>query len=215
MPVIAPGDAGAVTYRTYRVSKDLQIWLVEGRDYRSANNMPDGPGKTIWGPQQKEWLKRTLLQSDAAFKILISPTPMVGPDDARKRDNHTNERGFRYEGEEFFKWLGENRFLRKNFYIVCGDRHWQYHSVHPSGFEEFSCGALVTGNSRVGRRPGDKASTDPEAMVRQVWTYEQPCGGFLHISVTRDAENKARLKFAFNNENGEVVYECEKAAHSK
>ncbi|MEC7124360.1 MAG: alkaline phosphatase D family protein, partial [Bacteroidota bacterium] len=31
------------TYRTFRWGKDLQIWLVEGRDYRSPNTMTDGP----------------------------------------------------------------------------------------------------------------------------------------------------------------------------
>jgi len=38
---------GEKTYRTFRWGKDLQIWLVEGRDFRSPNDMPDGPGKTI------------------------------------------------------------------------------------------------------------------------------------------------------------------------
>ncbi|NDH01263.1 MAG: DUF1080 domain-containing protein, partial [Opitutae bacterium] len=36
-------------YRTVRWGKDLQIWMVEGRDFRSPNNQPDGPEKTIWG----------------------------------------------------------------------------------------------------------------------------------------------------------------------
>ena len=42
------------TYRTIRWGKDLQIWLVEGRDFRSPNGMPDGPDKTIWGEEQKQ-----------------------------------------------------------------------------------------------------------------------------------------------------------------
>ena len=46
---------GDPTYRTRRWSKDLQFWIVEGRDYRSPNRMPDGEGKSIWGPEQKEW----------------------------------------------------------------------------------------------------------------------------------------------------------------
>ena len=46
-------------YRTFRWGKDLQIWLTDGRDFRSPNTMPDGPAKTIWGEQQKAWLKRT------------------------------------------------------------------------------------------------------------------------------------------------------------
>jgi alkaline phosphatase D len=47
---------GEKTYRTFRWGKGLQIWLTEGRDFRSPNNMPDGPEKTIWGREQMEWL---------------------------------------------------------------------------------------------------------------------------------------------------------------
>src|SRR5262245_22067715 len=71
---------GERTYRTFRWGKTLQIWLVEGRDYRSPSNMPDGPQKTIWGPEQKQWLERSLLASDADWRILANPTPIVGPD---------------------------------------------------------------------------------------------------------------------------------------
>ncbi len=48
---------GELTYRTIRWGKDLQIWLVEGRDYRSQNIMEDGPEKSIWGEEQMEWFK--------------------------------------------------------------------------------------------------------------------------------------------------------------
>lgn len=150
VPVVDPLDPNPVTYRTHRISQDLQLWLTEGRDYRSSNMMDAGPDKSLWGVEQREWLKQTLLESSATFKILISPTPMIGPDDAEqagrsaenhdalKRDNHSNPQGFRDERDEFFAWLLENDFLDKNFYIVCGDRHWQYHSRHPNGLEEFS-----------------------------------------------------------------------------
>ena len=37
---------GERTWRTARRGKDLQIWMVEGRDYRSQNPDPDGPAKT-------------------------------------------------------------------------------------------------------------------------------------------------------------------------
>ena len=84
LPVADPKTASPITFRTYRVNKLLQIWLVEGRDYRSPNNMPDGPDKSLWGAAQKEWLKGTLLASDATFKILVSPTPMVIPKAAGK-----------------------------------------------------------------------------------------------------------------------------------
>jgi len=213
VPVVHPKDENPITYRTHRINKHLQIWLVEGRDYRSPNNITDGPAKTLWGKEQKEWLKRTLLESNATFKILISPTPMVGPDDVSKRDNHTNPNGFRYEGEEFFKWLKEHDFLEKNFYLVCGDRHWQYHSVHPSGFEEFSCGALVDANSRLGRKPGDEKSTDPDAKVKQIYTYEEATGGFLQVTIKPDLANKsATAQFSFYDERGTTLYKTRKQA---
>jgi alkaline phosphatase/alkaline phosphatase D len=102
VPVVNPADPKAVTYRTHRIGHDLQLWFVEGRDYRSPNKMAGGPDKTLWGAEQKAWLMRTLTESDATFKILVSPTPMVGPDDGYKTDNHVNADGFRHEGEAFF-----------------------------------------------------------------------------------------------------------------
>ncbi|MEO1994141.1 MAG: alkaline phosphatase D family protein, partial [Planctomycetaceae bacterium] len=211
LPLAAAADPEAKTFRTHRVSRDLQIWLVENRMYRSPNAMPDGPTKSIWGSDQKAWLMRTLEASDATFKILVSPTPMVGPDDLRKSDNHTNIKGFRHERDAFFAWLRESGVLRKNFYIVCGDRHWQYHAVHPSGVEEFSCGALVDANSRLGRKPGDPKSTDPQGLIKQRYSQNPRSGGFLQIQVTPAIQNgKAQLTLRFHDEHGKVLHKLVK-----
>lgn len=212
-PVISPNDPLGKPYRTVRINRDLQIWLLEGREYRSANVMPDGPEKTIWGDEQKQWLHQTLLASSATFKIVISPTPLVGPEDAYKNDNHTLTKGFLHEGLEFFKWLKENQFDKKNFYLVCGDRHWQYHSIHPSGFEEFSCGALVTENARAGRLPGDPQSTDPQAHIKQPYCMQEPNGGFLQMTVHPSKDNQpASLVFGFYKDDGTIFYSVNKAA---
>ncbi|NNE90989.1 MAG: alkaline phosphatase family protein, partial [Verrucomicrobiales bacterium] len=205
LPVAPHGDADAKTYRTHRVTKDLQVWFPENRMYRSDNETPDGPDKTIWGAEQKDWLKKTLLESDATFKLLISPTPMVGPDDLRKTDNHTNHGGFRHERDDFFAWLKENGLDRDNrFFILCGDRHWQYHAIHPTGIEEFSCGALIDANSRLGRKPGDPASTDPEGLIQQPYSQDPRSGGFLHVKVEPGPE--AKLVFTWHDEKGVVLH---------
>ncbi len=204
MPIHAPDDADSPTYRTHRINRDLQIWLSEGRDYRSPNTLEDGPEKTLWGAEQKQWLQRTLLESDATWKILISPTPMVGPDDARKKDNHTNLGGFRHEADEFFSWLNQNDV--SNFMTFCGDRHWQYHSIHPSGIEEFACGALNDENSRVGVKPGAKNGTDPEGLIEQPYTYPEPTGGFLHVSVESRSPLGSHLTIEFRDATGSVLH---------
>jgi alkaline phosphatase D len=196
-----------------RTSRDLQIWLTENRLHRSPNKMPDGPGKSIWGAEQKEWLKRTLRESDATFKVLISPTPMIGPDDLRKTDNHTNVGGFRHERDEFFTWLKETGLDSRNFCILCGDRHWQYRSLHPSGIEEFSCGALVDENSRLGRKPGDPKSTDPDGEIRQPYCQDPASGGFLLVAVAPAGDDgPAQLAFTFCDEHGKTLYRNVKVA---
>ncbi len=208
LPVVDPNDYDEVTYKTYRVSRELQFWLVENRDYRSPNNMPDGPDKSIWGNVQKEWLKRTLKESDAAFKVLISPDPMIGPDDSYKTDNHVNRQGFRHEGQEFFQWLSDEGFGRNEFFIICGDRHWQYHSIDPTGYSEFATGAFVDANSRMGRMPGDPGSTDPDAEIIQPYTSPEPSGGFLHVKVHPEGSfwGTPKIIFEFFNEKGEILY---------
>lgn len=204
LPIAPADDLDSPTYRTHRVSQHLQFWLTEGRDHRSPNKMADGPDKSLWGNEQREWLQRTLRESDATWKILISPTPMVGPDDATKTDNHTNLGGFRHEADSFFEWLNENEI--SGFMTICGDRHWQFHSIHPSGVEEFCCGALNDENARGGRRPGDPRSTDPDGLIEQPFKYPKPTGGFLHI-VSRE---NGSLRIEFRDDHGEQLYAVEK-----
>ena len=127
---------GHPTYRSRRWSKDLHFWIAEGRDYRSPNKMPDGPNKSIWGAEQKAWFKEEVLASDAPFKILFSPTPIVGPDRKTKKDNLSNH-NWQFEGDEMRQFCAEN-----NVIVICGDRHWQYHSKDDvTGVHEFSSGA--------------------------------------------------------------------------
>jgi alkaline phosphatase/alkaline phosphatase D len=225
VPVVDPSDTEPTTYRTHRVNRDLQIWLTEGRDHRSPNMMASGPDKTMWGIEQREWLERTLLESDATFKVLISPTPLIGPDDLYKphpsnpgddeykRDNHSNPGGFLHERDLFFKWLIEHDMLAKGFNIVCGDRHWQYHSISPEGIEQFSSGALIDENSRVGRSPGDPESNDPEARIRQPYTQDEKSGGFLMVRVAPGHEDTpATITFTWYDEHGVELHSTSRTA---
>jgi alkaline phosphatase D len=161
---------GDLTYRTFRWGRDLQIWLVEGRDYRSANLDLDGPEKTIWGGEQKAWFKQTVEASDATFRILISPTPFVGPDIPNKYDSHANE-SFATEGRELREFLVEHSMI-----VICGDRHWQYVSVHDeTGLREYATGAASDSHAG-GWTPGD---------VRAEHRYVNVIGGFLSATVDR------------------------------
>lgn len=184
---------GSQSYRTFRWGRDLQIWLTDGRDFRTPNNMKDGPGKTIWGAEQKAWFKRTVAESDATWKVLISPTPIVGPDRKRKNDNHSNA-GYAHEGNEIRRWLQKN--VPDGFFVICGDRHWQYHSVHPeTGVKEFSVGAAS--NSHAGGTPG----RDPNYH-----RFHKVQGGFLLVSVDGEGQ-RSTIVFQLCDVDGNVSFE--------
>jgi alkaline phosphatase D len=183
---------GNRTYRTIRWGRDLQIWLVEGRDFRSPNRAPDGPDKSIWGAEQKKWFFDTVQASDAAFRILISPTPIVGPDRDKKNDNHANT-GFTHEGDELREFIGQ----QKNMYVVCGDRHWQYVSVDPvSGVREFSCGPTTNKH----------ASGFSEKNRSDMHRYLNIVGGFLRVEIRQDQGNPVAI-FRHHSVTGKVLNE--------
>jgi len=179
-------------YKTIRWGRDLQIWITEGRNYRSKNTDADGPGKSIWGAEQKEWLFRTMKESDATFKLLISPDPILGPDRENKKDNYSNK-VFKYEGDEIRKFLKQF----DNVFICNGDRHWQYVTNIPgTTLWEFSAGAGSDSHAE-GWVEGD---------VRPEHRFLRIKGGFLKGSLYH-ADNKVFLKFQHCDVDGNVVHE--------
>ncbi len=183
---------GTRTYRTFRWGKDLQVWLVEGRDFRVSNDMPDGPGKTIWGEEQLEWFEKTAGESDATFKVLITPTPVVGPDRPQKDDNYANS-GFQYEGQKIRDFIAK----QPRMYVVTGDRHWQYVSKDDkTGIMEFSTGP-ESDQHAGGWKQGDKR---PEHL------YLNVVGGYLEVSVYHK-NNKPGIVFRHHDVDGKVLFE--------
>ncbi len=178
-------------YKTIRWGKDLQIWITEGRNYRSVNTDPDGPEKTIWGKEQKEWVFRTMEESDATYKILITPDPILGPDRDNKKDNYSNS-NWKYEGEEIRDFINQH----DNIFICNGDRHWQYVShVENTNLWEFSCGA--GSDSHAGG--WKKEEVRPEHRFLRVE------GGFLKGSVSRTSDQVV-LTFTHYDVDGNMVH---------
>lgn len=187
-------------YRSVRWGKDLEVWLLEGRLYRSPNPEADGPKKSIWGETQKRWLEQSLIQSDATFKVIVSPTPIVGPDRSKgKNDNHAND-GFATEGR-WIKQLIADDDLKDNTIICCGDRHWQYHSIDPDfGTQEFSCGPFS--DKHAGGAPKEK----PDWQV-----FRRVKGGYLTVEVNRPVGNRPTLSVQHHAVDGEVVHQWQVA----
>lgn len=186
---------GERTYRTVRWGQGVQIWMLENRDFRSPNQMPDGPEKSIWGSEQKAWLMSTLVESDADYRVIISPNPIVGPDRLMKGDNHANLNGFWHEAQVFLDWLNEQKL--DNVILMCGDRHWQYHSIdrrNGRSIHEFSCGPTSD----------DHVQAVPPMYDGVERPYSASRGGFMSV---RYAPDDRSLSFDFYSVSGEPLYQ--------
>ncbi|MEW6305469.1 MAG: alkaline phosphatase D family protein [Verrucomicrobiota bacterium] len=185
---------GEKTYRTVRWGKGVQVWMTENRDYRSPNSMPDGPEKSVWGKEQKAWLMSTMLASDADYRIIISPNPIIGPDRLMKGDNHANLNGFWHEAQTFLDWIKEKKL--NNVIIMCGDRHWQYHSIdkrNGRSIPEFGCGPTA-----------DEHIQEVPPMYDGVERpYSASRGGFLAVAYKPDRT----LSVQFHSVKGEPLFQ--------
>ena len=137
------------------------------------------------------WFQRTVAESDATFRVLISPTPVVGPDRENKKDNHSNA-NFQYEGDLVRDFLAEHDMV-----VVCGDRHWQYVSVDDkTGLREYSTG------------PGsdDHAGGFRQELRGPEHRYLNIVGGFLAGIVDRE-DGEPVLTFRHYSVDGEILNE--------
>ena len=179
-------------YRKIRWGRDLEIWMVEGREFRSANSQPDSTEKSIWGESQKKWFMETVEASDATFKILFTATPVVGPDRETKKDNHANK-VFQTEGN----WLRTYLAKQKGMFVVNGDRHWQYVSKDPAtGLMEFGSGPV----SDFHVQGWDADDVRPEHRFLRLK------GGFLNIRVGRE-NDRPFIQFIHRDVEGRDVHE--------
>lgn len=191
-----PMKAG-VPYRTYRWGRDVQVWLLEGRDFRNeGKGAADSADKTLLGAEQKRWLYDTVRASDAAFRVIISGDAIVGPNvDYKSGDkgDSLSDEAFGTEGREIRKFLGGF----PNTVVIAGDRHWQYHSIDPAtGLNEFGCGPMCFGMAEGFMK---KVHRSPMHQFLRI------DGGFLSVESSR-ASGQPVLTLQYHDVEGKVLY---------
>ncbi len=163
MPV-RPAGAGEVDrlYQRFGWGPSLEIFRIDKRSYRgpnTANDQPEmGPETALLGREQLDWLKRSLWNSDATWKVIASDMPLglVVRDGETAFENGANGDGPPLGRElEFAELL---TFIRdqdiKNVVWLTADVHYtaahrydpanaQYQAFKP--FWEFVSGPLNAG----------------------------------------------------------------------
>jgi alkaline phosphatase D len=125
---------------------DVHFIMLDGRYYREdAGRWSSGEriaNASMLGPHQKEWLKKTLTESEATFKVLVSPVPWkydAKGSGVRRLDGWY---GYSEEREEIFSWIEDQNI--EGVVLVSSDRHrsdaWLIERENGYNFYEFNSG---------------------------------------------------------------------------
>ncbi len=78
-PVATPAHDPHRLYRSVRWGADVELFILDTRQYRSKNFEKDGPNKTMLGPAQKAWLLNGLVSTKATWKLIATSVPLSIP----------------------------------------------------------------------------------------------------------------------------------------
>lgn len=113
-------------YRSFRWGKNLELFILDTRQYRDKDSYPDGPTKTMLGEEQVRWLKRSVKNSNATFKAIVTTIPLITAGPAFGLDTWTDgqEEVWGFENElldivEYFQTQGI-----RNIIWLSADRHY-------------------------------------------------------------------------------------------
>jgi len=173
-PIVPPHEEPGRLYRRFRWGRLLEVFILDTRQYRSANGDPDGPGKTMLGRAQRRWLVEGVSGSTALWKIVVTSVPLSVPTGRKVRDSWSNANilGFPEEGGTGFA-AERDAILRelrlggvKNLVFLTADVHHaeliRHHPTREWSFHEFIAGPLSAS-------PGRPRPLDDALNPRSLW----------------------------------------------
>lgn len=195
-PAMGEGEKNPGCWHTFTLGR-VQVILLDCRYYR------DQEENSMLGTVQKAWLKKTLVNSSAVFKIVASSVPFsqgVKPGSMDPWDGYGEER------EEIFSFIEEKKI--EGVLLIAADRHRidLRKTVRPQGYDlfEFVSGRLT--NRHI--HPVVKT----EGLI---WGYNESCGyGLLRFDtrvknpsvVLESYDMEARKLFSFEIKASELTF---------
>jgi alkaline phosphatase D len=184
-PIRMASDDPHRLYRTVRAGADLEVFILDTRQYRSSNADHDGPAKTMLGERQLQWLLSGLTESTATWKVIVTSVPLsiskgggAGVPGNDGWAGGTDGTGFERERQVIVdRILGRKM---KNVVFLAGDVHYvQANAYDPDGdgtpdFHEFVVGPL---SAAPGRLTPASVELRPTALINE--------GGYMNFGLIR------------------------------
>jgi alkaline phosphatase D len=184
-PIRVASDDAHRLYRTVRAGADLELFILDTRQYRSRNADQDGPAKTMLGERQLQWLLSGLAESTATWKVIVTTVPLSisKGDGVAVPGNDGWAGGADGTGFERERQVIVDRILdrkMKNVVFLAGDVHYVQANVYdPNGdgtpdFHEFVVGPL---SAAPGRLTPASAELRPTTLIHE--------GGYMNFGLIR------------------------------
>ena len=166
-------------YRQFNWS-GIDFFILDTRRFRSQQQMPDGPEKTMLGSVQKNWLKDRLQASQSPFKFIATPVPFHG--------GGTDTWGaYASERRELVRFISREKisgviFLTGDYHLA---RDW---SNAKTGLREYMAGPIAS-FTHYQNKP------DARARYEKAGSFHYGDGYNFGLWRVDPAAGKARLEF--------------------
>ena len=174
---------------------DVEFFMLDDRTYRTPNKMSVSPEKRMLGKAQMEWLKNSLRNSQATFKIIANGGQMINP--------MVYFEGFGLfpeEQKELLDFIVREKITGVVF--LSGDRHMTelLRVTPPGGYPlyELTCSPLTSGPAR-----GHPAEANNPARVEGTWVTQR---NFALIKV-RGKRGERELVLGVYDKDGNRLWE--------
>jgi alkaline phosphatase D len=171
-PIAPPAEEPTRLYRRFRWGRLLEVFILDTRQYRSANSQPDGPAKTMLGPAQRQWLIDGVASSTATWKIVVTSVSLSVSTGRQHRDSWSSASlwgvpqdgaGFATERDAILGALRQ-RGVRNLVFLTADVHHSELIRHRPAPafpFHEFIAGPL---SATQGRPRALDAALNPTSL---------------------------------------------------
>ncbi len=197
-PIALHADDPHRMYRSVRYGADLELFILDTRQYRSRNEDQDGPAKTMLGSTQLQWLLEELRSSTATWKVIATTVPLSVEKGRQGNDGWSgvpDGSGFERERQLIVDTILHRKI--KNVVFLAGDVHWvQANAYDPDqdgvvDFHEYMVGPL---SARPGRLTPASESLHPTRLINEAgyqnFGLVRITRGTFEVTVIDDAGEK-------------------------
>lgn len=176
---------------------DVEFFMLDDRYYRTPEKYSEAD-RQMFGEEQMRWLRESLLNSQAVFKVIVNGNQMLNP-----QSPFESWSKFPEEQQRFFEFLKKSKI--EGVVFLSGDRHFsellKRTDITDYPLYDFTASPLSAGNARPSKPEEENPHRVSGTLVTGVKNF-----GLIEVSGKR---NDRKLTLKIVDINGEIRWNYE------